>query len=149
MKVIEKRTGKIIEVEPYYLDGRIVAYRGYSDLPGFEHTRQAFLPDELSRLPDPEPTDELETAANNWGKDMYCSCLKPYNETGLCDGCSLLPEAFKDGAKWAFSQGETYEVRTMKNGLSGYTIVLHTVESFEPDEEVIIQVRKKNKKEEH
>ena len=134
MKAIEKRTGKTIEVEPYYLDGRIIAYRGYSDLPGFEKTRQAYLPDELSLLPDSNLPTNLDEAANAY-------------EEGYFDNCSEAKRAayhgFKDGAMWAFSQGETYEVRVMKNGLSGYTIVLHAVESFDPDEEVIVQVRKK------
>lgn len=51
--------------------------------------------------------------------------------------------SFRAGAKWAMEQGETYEGRVIKNGLSGYLVVQHTVKSFEPDEKVIIQIRKR------
>lgn len=46
------------------------------------------------------------------------------------------------GAEWMAKQGETYETRVMENGLSNHKIIQHTVESFEPDEQVIVQIRK-------
>lgn len=88
---------------------------------------------------------DLNSAADGWGKDMYCSCLEPYNGTGFCDGCSLIPEAFKDGARWAFKQGEIHRTVVMKGGLAGYPIVQHILDSFKPGDEVIIQVRKPEK----
>ena len=51
-------------------------------------------------------------------------------------------DGFKAGAEWAFSQGETHVGRTTKNGLSGYTVIQHTVDTIGPDELVTIQIRK-------
>ena len=74
---------------------------------------------------------------------------KHYLPEGLDEAAEMIGysfdtyDAFKDGAEWAFSQGETYETRVIENGLSRYKIVQHTVESFLPNEVVTIQIRKK------
>ena len=52
-------------------------------------------------------------------------------------------DAFIAGAKWAMGQGETYKVKVIKDGVDGFKTIQHTVESFEPEEEVIIQIRKR------
>lgn len=47
MRAIDKNTNEIMEVEPYYLHGRIVAYTGRYQVTGLDMGMYAWLPDEL------------------------------------------------------------------------------------------------------
>jgi len=51
MKAIYKNTGKVVEVIPYYLHGRIVAYVGDNIVEGIDFGgKYAYLPDELDLI---------------------------------------------------------------------------------------------------
>ena len=74
--------------------------------------------------------------------EIYLTDVEP---SGLMEGdyeAYHVINAFVAGFKLALSQGETYETRVVENGISRYKVVQHSVESFQPDEEVIIQIRK-------
>lgn len=47
MRAIDKNTNEIMEVEPYYLHGRLVAYVGEYKVNGLNMSRFAWLPNEL------------------------------------------------------------------------------------------------------
>lgn len=47
MKAIDKNTNEIMEVEPYYLYGRVVAYVGNYRVKDLDMGMYAWLPDEL------------------------------------------------------------------------------------------------------
>lgn len=90
--------------------------------------------------------EELNKAAKEAASTAY-----PYEERGIVydeekvnETREYYQEGFITGVKWAMEQGESYETRVMKNGLSGYSVVHHSVESFKPDEKVIVQIRKNN-----
>ena len=74
--------------------------------------------------------------------EEYVSTLCDRADEGLRIDTTL-ESSFKAGAEWMAGQGEIHDCRVLLNGVSQYKIIQQVVESFEPDEIVTVQIRKK------
>ena len=88
----------------------------------------------------PSIPSNLEEAAKNYASDY----TKNDNGNGGDDWEDDIRITFKAGAEWMAGQGETHDCRVLLNGVSQYKIIQQVVESFEPDEVVTVQIRKKD-----
>ena len=86
-------------------------------------------------------TRGLDEAARLWIAGVFLAYSVP--DTSVKELREIAEKSFIAGAKWAMEQGETYKVKVIKDGIDGFKTIQHTVESFEPEEEVIIQIRKR------
>ena len=49
---------------------------------------------------EPSLPSDLDEAAETYSQTLFCSNLKPHNDTGICDDCGNVRLAFKAGAEW-------------------------------------------------
>jgi len=107
----------------------------------------AFI-DSLPEQPVDGLEEEIQRYFDGWGEigDGDSIVTKNCDYIGLKDLPKIARHFAKWGAEWMAGQGVTTEKtvgRTPLNGPNGVTVFLYDFNGFQPDDKVIVQIRKK------